>query len=75
MSRCYYKEASGCLIVFDLHDRISYKKSEFWKNVLDERALLSGDRHVPCLLVANKVSWQDAVSDRTRSGDLFSFLV
>lgn len=54
MTRVYYKDAVGCIIVYDVNNEESFKASERWKNDLDEKILLPDGDRVPCLLFGNK---------------------
>ena len=51
----YYKDAKGCIIMFDLTNRNSFLSVARWKNDLDSKVQLSDGSRVPCLLLANKV--------------------
>ena len=55
MTRVYYKDAKGCIIMFDLTNRNSFLSVARWKNDLDSKVQLSDGSRVPCLLLANKV--------------------
>ena len=54
MTRVYYKEAVGALIVFDLTRSDTFKAADKWKADLDTKVLLPDGRPIPCLLVGNK---------------------
>ncbi|KAM9320485.1 ras-related protein Rab-7L1 [Gastrophryne carolinensis] len=54
MTRLYYKQASGCIIMFDITNADSFRSCQMWKNDLDNKATLSNGEHVPCILLANK---------------------
>lgn len=58
MTRVYYTEAVGCLIVFDVTRGSTFEGVARWKKDLDEKVLLPNGNPVPCVLLANKVcSW------------------
>ncbi|KAJ8370187.1 hypothetical protein SKAU_G00102150 [Synaphobranchus kaupii] len=54
MTRIYYKEASGCIIMFDVTDACSFRNVRSWKEDLDSKATLPGGNPLPCILLANK---------------------
>ncbi|XP_062523069.1 ras-related protein Rab-7L1-like isoform X1 [Corticium candelabrum] len=52
-TRVYYKGAAGCIIMFDLTNRKSFKDVQKWKVDLDSKVRNRGKK-LPCLLLANK---------------------
>ena len=56
MTRVYYKEAQGCIIMFDLTSRNSFENAIKWKKDVDSKCSLEDGSPVPCMLLANKVS-------------------
>ncbi|XP_019402092.1 PREDICTED: ras-related protein Rab-7L1 [Crocodylus porosus] len=54
MTRLYYREASACVIMFDVTDTSTFKNSRKWKQDLDSKLTLPNGSPVPCLLLANK---------------------
>ncbi|KAJ8265888.1 hypothetical protein COCON_G00149870 [Conger conger] len=54
MTRIYYKEASGCIIMFDVTDSSSFRSVSNWKEDLDSKIKLAGGGPLPCILLANK---------------------
>ncbi|XP_068125655.1 ras-related protein Rab-7L1 isoform X2 [Hyperolius riggenbachi] len=54
MTRLYYKQASACIIMFDLTNADSFKNCQMWKNDLDNKVTLQNGDFVPCILLANK---------------------
>ncbi|KAL4645880.1 ras-related protein Rab-7L1 [Arapaima gigas] len=61
MTRIYYKEASGCVLMFDVTDPSSFRNCRRWKEDLDSKAQLLGSSPIPCILLANKCDlspWQ-----------------
>ncbi|XP_077151255.1 ras-related protein Rab-7L1 [Ranitomeya variabilis] len=54
MTRLYYKQASGCIIMFDLTSADSFRSCQMWKSDLDNKVTLSNGDPVPCILLANK---------------------
>ena len=55
MTRVYYKEAVGALIVFDLLRDSTFEAVLKWKNDLDAKVQLLDCSGIPCVLLANKV--------------------
>ncbi|XP_065572909.1 ras-related protein Rab-7L1-like isoform X2 [Artemia franciscana] len=51
VTRVYYKEAHGCLVMFDLTRRESFLGAISWKRDIDSKCISSS---LPCLLLANK---------------------
>eukprot|EP00035_Acanthoeca_spectabilis_P021134 m.436521 g.436521 ORF g.436521 m.436521 type:complete len:216 (+) comp17987_c0_seq1:247-894(+) len=54
MTRVYYKQATACVIIFDITRLPTLKAVARWKNDLDGKASLPNGDPIPCLLVANK---------------------
>ena len=55
MTRVYYREAVGCVILFDITAPKTFYKVVDWKNDLDSKVTLPSGKSLPCLLLANKV--------------------
>ena len=55
MTRVYYRDAKGCIIMFDLTNRNSFLNVIRWKADLDSKVSLADGSKLPCLLLANKV--------------------
>jgi len=55
MTRVYYKEAVGCIIVFDVTRATTFDAVSKWKSDLDSKVQLPNGDPVPCILLANKV--------------------
>ena len=55
MTRAYYRNADGCLLLFDLSNSSTFHKAARWKEDLDSKCRLADGSPVPCLLIANKV--------------------
>lgn len=55
MTRVYYRDSKGCIIMFDLSNRNSFLSVPKWKKDLDSKVTLLDGSPVPCLLLANKV--------------------
>jgi len=54
MTRVYYKEAVGCLIVFDVTRQSTFEAVSKWKHDLDTKVQLPDGQPIPCVLLANK---------------------
>uniref|UniRef100_A0A1A7XJZ5 Ras-related protein Rab n=2 Tax=Iconisemion striatum TaxID=60296 RepID=A0A1A7XJZ5_9TELE len=54
MTRVYYREAVGALVVFDMTRLSSFQAVLKWKGDLDSKVTLSDGRPVPAVLLANK---------------------
>ncbi|KAM9451716.1 ras-related protein Rab-38 [Clarias gariepinus] len=61
MTRVYYREAVGALIVFDVTRASTFEAVPKWKDDLDTKVTLSNGKPVPAVLLANK-------SDQSRDG-------
>jgi Ras-related protein Rab-7L1 len=56
MTRVYYKDAHGCVIMFDLTNKNSFANTLKWKKDVDSKCTLPEGSPIPCMLLANKVS-------------------
>ncbi|XP_053562582.1 ras-related protein Rab-7L1 isoform X1 [Bombina bombina] len=54
MTRLYYKQASACVVMFDLTNIDSFRSSRMWKEDLDSKVTQDNGDPVPCILLANK---------------------
>lgn len=63
MTRVYYKEAVGAIVVYDVTRNDTFSAVDKWKADLDSKVLLPDGRPIPCILVGNK-------SDRKSEEDL-----
>ncbi|XP_076013548.1 ras-related protein Rab-32 [Genypterus blacodes] len=54
MSRVYYKEAMGAIVVFNITETSTLEAASEWKQELDSRVCLNSGRPVPAVLLANK---------------------
>ncbi|KAI5622367.1 ras-related protein Rab-38-like [Silurus asotus] len=61
MTRVYYREAVGALIVFDVTRATTFDAVPKWKDDLDTKVTLNNGKPVPVVLLANK-------SDQSRDG-------
>jgi len=55
MTRVYYKDAVGCLVVFDVTRASTFEAVTKWKSDLDNKIQLPNGSRLPCVLLANKV--------------------
>ena len=55
MTRVYYKNSAGCVLMFDVTDRQSFHNTVKWKRDLDNKVSLPDGNPIPCILLANKV--------------------
>lgn len=70
MTRVYYKDASACVIMFDVTQRSSFQNALKWKKDLDSKCLLPDGSKVPCILLANK---SDLPHREVEQSDIESF--
>lgn len=54
MTRVYYKDAVGCLLLFDVTRASTFEAVVRWKNDLDSKVTLPDGSPIPCVLLANK---------------------
>ncbi|XP_069696085.1 ras-related protein Rab-7L1-like [Periplaneta americana] len=54
MTRVYYKDSHGCVIMFDLNNKNSFINALKWKRDVDAKCRLPDGSSIPCLLLANK---------------------
>lgn len=54
MTRVYYKEAVGALVVFDISRGSTFEAVLKWKNDLDSKVHLPSGDPIPVVLLANK---------------------
>ncbi|EDO48076.1 predicted protein, partial [Nematostella vectensis] len=54
MTRAYYRDATACIIMFDLTSQPTFSKVVFWKEDLDSKCKLPDGKLIPCILVGNK---------------------
>lgn len=54
MTRVYYRDAHGCILMFDLTNRNSFLNVVKWKRDFDSKCVTGDTSPIPCLLVANK---------------------
>ena len=62
MTRVYYKEAVGAMVVYDITRPATFEAIAKWKNDIDHKVFLPDGRPIPCVLVANKCDLPNAVT-------------
>ena len=72
MTRLYYRDAVGCLIVYDLSRPSTFDAVTRWKVDLDTKAELPNGNRLPCLLLANKVHRYFFIPKSKSDGNIFS---
>lgn len=55
MTRVYYKDAHGCVIMFDLSNKNSFINTLKWKKDVDAKCTQADGSPIPCMLLGNKV--------------------
>eukprot|EP01121_Diplochlamys_sp_Union-15-3_P015974 TRINITY_DN535_c0_g2_i4.p1 TRINITY_DN535_c0_g2~~TRINITY_DN535_c0_g2_i4.p1 ORF type:complete len:237 (-),score=57.30 TRINITY_DN535_c0_g2_i4:55-720(-) len=56
MTRVYYKEAVGAMVVFDVTRVSTFEAVQKWKNDIDMKVTIPGtDKQIPVVLLANKI--------------------
>lgn len=63
MTRVYYKQAVGAIIVYDLTNQNSLDDVKIWKNDIDSKVMLPDDSPIPVLLLGNKCDLQEKSED------------
>lgn len=71
MSRVYYKEAMGALVVFDITEMSTLEASSEWKQELDSKVCLDSGCPLPAVLLANKCDMIEKSKDLGSSLDKF----
>ncbi|KAJ3425585.1 ras-related protein rab-32 [Anaeramoeba flamelloides] len=59
MTRVYYKEALGAIIVFDVTRTDTFKSVKLWKEDIDNQVRTIDDKPIPVILIANKIDLVD----------------
>lgn len=54
MTRVYYKEAVGAMVVYDITRPPTFDAVHKWKMDIDNKVFLPDERPIPCVLLANK---------------------
>ena len=63
MTRVYYKDAHGALILADSTRKATLEGALRWKTDLDNKVCLANGRPVPAVLLANKCDLESHISD------------
>jgi Ras-related protein Rab-32 len=62
MTRVYYKEAVGALVVYDVSRFSTFEGVSKWKADLDDKLRLPDGSRIPAVLLANKIDLQDSAA-------------
>lgn len=62
MTRVYYKEAVGALVVFDITRPPTFDAVQKWKSDIEHKVFLPDERPIPCVLIANKCDLANAIN-------------
>lgn len=54
MTRVYYRDAQGCIVMFDLSKRSTFLSAMKWKKDVDAKCQLSDGAYLPAILLGNK---------------------
>uniref|UniRef100_A0A914XPP5 Ras-related protein Rab n=1 Tax=Plectus sambesii TaxID=2011161 RepID=A0A914XPP5_9BILA len=54
MTRVYYRDAHGCIVMFDVTNRNSFLNVVKWKRDFDAKCIIADGAFLPCVLIANK---------------------
>ncbi|XP_062912395.1 ras-related protein Rab-32-like [Mobula hypostoma] len=72
MTRVYYKEAVGAIVVFDVSRRSTFDAVLKWKSDLDKNVKLPDGKPIPAVLLANKCDQQwDGLENNPTSMDRY----
>lgn len=71
MTRVFYKEAMGAVVVFDITNSSTLEAASEWKQDLDSKVCLDSGRPVPAVLLANKCDMTGRDRDLVSSLDSF----
>jgi len=66
---CYYKDCAGVILVFDVTDKMSFDKLNFW---IEQMEKVNPDREVPFIVVGNKIDKHFNRVIFARQGERFS---
>lgn len=56
MTHLFYRDAAGCLIVFDVSRTTTLNGAIKWKDDFDAKVNHDPNHQIPCVLVGNKVN-------------------
>ncbi|KAJ6237313.1 ras-related protein rab-32 [Anaeramoeba flamelloides] len=59
MTRVFYKEAVGAVLVFDVTRLSTFDSVKYWKKDLDEKVFTNTKKSIPTVLLANKIDLID----------------
>ena len=59
ISRVYYKNAVGAMLVYDVSRPTTFETVALWKEQIDQRVLLPNGEPIPVVLVGNKIDLEE----------------
>jgi Ras-related protein Rab-32 len=62
MTRVFYKDAVGALVVYDMSRQQTFDGVKKWKADIDNKVQLADGKPIPCILIGNKSDVPTAVS-------------
>ncbi|XP_021942785.1 ras-related protein Rab-7L1-like [Zootermopsis nevadensis] len=71
MTRVYYKDCHGCVIMFDLTNKNSFINTRKWKIDVDSKCTRPDGKPIPCILLANKCDLPYRQVDQMEIEDLY----
>lgn len=71
LTRVYYKEAVGALVVHDITKPDSLEAATKWKNDIDHKVYLPDDTPIPCVLLCNKCDLPNRITRSQAEMDKF----
>eukprot|EP01012_Entosiphon_sulcatum_P067990 TRINITY_DN9792_c0_g1_i2.p2 TRINITY_DN9792_c0_g1~~TRINITY_DN9792_c0_g1_i2.p2 ORF type:complete len:225 (+),score=38.40 TRINITY_DN9792_c0_g1_i2:1699-2373(+) len=71
LTRVYYKEAVGALVVHDITKADSLEAATKWKNDIDHKVYLPDDTPIPCVLLSNKCDMPNRIARSQQEMDKF----
>lgn len=74
MTRVYYKDTIGAILVFDINRPDTFDSIVKWKQDLDEKVTLPEGSPLPCILLANKYDELKTKKGITMPTDLDSYV-
>jgi len=66
ISRVYYKNSFGAMIVYDVTNPVTFETVAKWKEQIDQRVQLPNGSPLPVVLIGNKCDLEEADIDQTQ---------